>query len=378
MKTAQNSTLQTSFTTAVEKEFYLNPKTILNFTYGYPDGVNPKWIEKYRRHLPRNFISIAPSQMIAPIERYFQNVFRVHNVMLTPTASYAFIIAASVLIDSSSDEILVLDSTYDSYALIIKAHHGKTVYAERNPDHSLNIENIKKKCNNHTKAIVLCIPENPLGVIYSKESLEEVAIFCKEKEITLVIDYCFVEISPFGKEVPILTHLENIKDLSYILIGDTGKILGLQGSKFGALIFSENWRKALESVKSTYFFQYSQYDLYLISSILSDKKFPQYLKGLNKQVYDNYFYLKHHLDSKTPIQALEGSCFALIDVSQTGLNDIEFAKRMETNGVGLVPMSYFYTNQYQQSTLVRVSLARNSKAVSELVKVINRSVKDLG
>lgn len=374
MKPPQFAYQHTSLTTLLEKQSYLDPKSVLNFTYGYPEGLNPGWITHYQTHPPENFLDVAPAVYISTIKSYFQNFFRATNVNLTPTCSLAFVIAAQALVQAPSDEIIMLDATYDSYPYIVQSFKGKVIYANRGANNMLDIEQIRKKYTPRAKAVVLCCPENPLGVIYSRDNFEQIIAFCLERNLTLVVDNCFAEVSPFGKEVPIVSHLKSSKNLSYILVADTGKILGLKGAKFGALIYSDNWGEALEAAQSSYFFQYNQYDLYLLSAILSDTRFPAYLARMNEQVAENYNYLKAHLDSKLEVLPIDGSCFCLVDVKGLGIDDVSYATLlMEKYAVIVIPMSYFYTKQRTFATTVRISLARSMDDIRNLAVLLNKS-----
>ena len=364
-----------SFTTLLEKQSYLDPQlSALNFSYGYPEGLNPDWITHYQTHPEKGFLTTPPIQYITTIKNYFEDFFQSANITLVPTCTQAFSMAVDALLTSADDEVIMLDATYDSHPYTVRSYKGRVVYAQRGKNNTIDIESIKEKYTPHTKAIVLCCPENPLGVIYSRQSFEQVITFCKVKGLTLLVDNCFAAISPFGKEVTIVSRLESSVGLSYLLVGDTGKILGLKGTKLGAIIFSEDWREILEATQSICFFQYNQYDLSLLAAILSDTQFPEYLRQTNQQIAKNYFHLKNNLDKKIKLMNIEGSCFCLIDIQELGETDLSYAASlMKKYSVILIPASFFHTEQKVHSTKLRISLARSMEDIKQLTRLLNNS-----
>jgi aspartate/methionine/tyrosine aminotransferase len=363
--------------TLLEQRCYLDPGNSLNVTYGYPEGLNPDWVTSYQLNPPADFLSVPPAQYLAVIRGYFQNFFQSASVNLAPTCSLAFMIAAKALIRSGSDEIIMMEPTYDSYAHIVRSFNATVVYAKRGAGNSVSIGSVREQYTERTKAIVLCCPDNPLGVVYSRSIFEQIITFCKERNITLVVDYCLAEVSPFGIEVPIVSRLGSSEGLSYMLIGDTGKILGLKGSKFGAISYSDNWRTPLEVAAASYYFQYNQYDLYLLSTILADSRFPAYLESVNAQIAENYQYLQQALDQTFRVSGMEGGCFCLIDIGELGLDDVAYTTLLMDNyGVLVIPMSYFYAGHQTPAATIRISLARSMPDISRLAGALNSSARN--
>lgn len=155
--------------------------------------------------------------------------------------------------------------------------------------------------------------------------MEQLIALCEQRALTLVVDYCLAQMNPFGRHVPIVSRLPSSNGLSWILLGDTGKIVGLNGAKFGAVAWSEGWREPLEAAQSNWSFQYSQYDLWLLAAILSDGRFPAYLRQANRQIAANYSYLRDELAPPLAMPAMDAGCFCLVDAAGLGLDDVSYA-----------------------------------------------------
>ena len=60
-----------------------------------------------------------------------------------------------------------------------------------------------------------------------------------DRGLTLVIDHCLAEVNPYRRDIPLLPRLPAAAGLSWIAVGDTGKLLlGLTGPKLGAVAYS--------------------------------------------------------------------------------------------------------------------------------------------
>ncbi len=95
----------------------------------------------------------------------------------------------SALLDDG-DEILIPSPDYPLWTACATLAGGKVVHyvcdeqAEWYPD----IEDIKKKINDRTKAIVIINPNNPTGALYSKEILQQIVDVAREHQLIIFSD----------------------------------------------------------------------------------------------------------------------------------------------------------------------------------------------
>lgn len=88
------------------------------------------------------------------------------------------------------DEILIPSPDYPLWTATATLAGGKVVHyicdeqAEWNPD----IDDIKKKITNRTKAIVLINPNNPTGALYPKEVLEQIVEVARQNQLIIFSD----------------------------------------------------------------------------------------------------------------------------------------------------------------------------------------------
>lgn len=88
------------------------------------------------------------------------------------------------------DEILIPSPDYPLWTATATLAGGKVVHylcdeqSEWNPD----IDDIKKKVNSKTKAIVIINPNNPTGALYPKEILEQIVQIARENQLIIFSD----------------------------------------------------------------------------------------------------------------------------------------------------------------------------------------------
>jgi aspartate/methionine/tyrosine aminotransferase len=300
-----------------------------------------------------------------------------------PSCSMAFTVAVSSLLTSSMDEVIVLEGSYDGHVLITEALGGRVVRVPRGAGGVANAEHIEAGYTPRTRAVVLCSPDNPLGVIHPRAVLEEVAALCQRRGLTLIADHCLAQVSPYGTEVPLVTRLPD--GLPWLALGDTGKILGLGGTKLGVIMHPESYAEQLAAAQSPWFFQLPQYDLALLSVILRDERLPAYLHALNDQVRENYGILAASLSPYWyEVQPLQAGCFCLVGTGQASTSDVSYANYLRARqGALVVPLSYFWPEghepqQQQQQQQVRIALSRPPGAIQALADAMNAVMRRRG
>jgi len=387
--------------TAYERDPYLTGQP-MNFGSGYPAGINPDWIRDCQQHPAPGYLDIKPGRYLETAESYFRGLFTedpakgepLVPVTVVPTCSLAFKIAAEALAaQRGCGDVIVAETSYDSHPLMLQRAGLRVVHAPREYPGGLVAPETIAEISRATRAIavVLCSPDNPLGLVYPRGMLAQLIELCKERGLTLIADNCLAGIWPFGVSVPLASRLPGRDGLSYMLIGDTGKVVGLAGSKLGAVIHSPHWAGAVEAAASPLFLEHSQLDLALLHAVLSDARFPAYLRMLNDLVAGNHAsllavlagqlgqvvsgsYMVAGLAGPHLVEGLAGPArvnrphagpFCLVD---TGADDEEFAAalRRET-GMVVMPVSRITG---RPDTRIRVALTRRREDVAHLGRAL--------
>lgn len=91
---------------------------------------------------------------------------------------------------ANNDEIIVPKPSFFYYATTCGAVGGVTVYADRNPDFTLNLDAIFAKVTGRTKILYIANPNNPTGTPVPREQIIEIL---DRADFLVVVDECYHE-----------------------------------------------------------------------------------------------------------------------------------------------------------------------------------------
>lgn len=162
-------------------------------------------------------------------------------------------------ISAEKDIILVPDPGYASYTQIIKSNgglsYGYALTKENNyqPDFKQVWKNLKNEGfnENKVKAAIINYPSNPLGAICSKEYMQKIVDFCKEKNIILISDaaYCDLYFDEQDRPHSIL-EIEGAKDVA-VEFYSFSKPYSMTGFRLGWICGNADAINAFGRLKST-------------------------------------------------------------------------------------------------------------------------------
>lgn len=127
---------------------------------------------------------------------------------------------------------LVLAPTFAEYEIALDTVGCETVHYELKEDEGFIVnEEYLDVLDSSYDAIFLCNPNNPTGQLVSKELLEKILKICKEKEIIMVLDECFIEFVNDFEKYTMTSYIEKCKNL-FILKAFT-KSYAMPGLRLG-------------------------------------------------------------------------------------------------------------------------------------------------
>ena len=143
-------------------------------------------------------------------------------------------ITLKTLLDNE-DEVLIFAPYFVEYLFYADNHGGKAVAVKTQDDFTLDMDALKDALNEKTKALIVNSPNNPTGVVYSREELQQLAEILKVhseetgKTVYLIADDPYQKITFDGVEVVnILELYENS-----IYITSHSKDIALPGERIG-------------------------------------------------------------------------------------------------------------------------------------------------
>ena len=165
------------------------------------------------------------------------NLTRNNIVMTCGAAGGLNIILKSIL--NTCEEVITFAPFFGEYKNYTENFNGKLVIVPTNIDtFEPDLDELSKVINSKTKAIIINNPNNPTGVIYSKEAIQKLADLLKEKQrelnnsIYLISDEPYREIVYDDVEVPCLLKYYDNTFIGY----SYSKSLSLPGERIGYVV----------------------------------------------------------------------------------------------------------------------------------------------
>lgn len=168
----------------------------------------------------------------------FQTEFSAENILMTVGAAGGLNVILKTLINPQ-EEVIVFAPYFGEYRSYTSNVDG--VLVEISPDTETfqpKLTEFAEKITPKTKAVIVNTPNNPTGVVYSEETIREMARILEEKqkeygtEIYLISDEPYRELAFDGVEVPYLTKYYKNTIVAY----SYSKSLSLPGERIGYLV----------------------------------------------------------------------------------------------------------------------------------------------
>ncbi len=155
-----------------------------------------------------------------------------HEIMVTVGGSEGIDIALRAMIDPG-DEVLIPQPSYVSYEPCAILTGAKPVIIELKAENEfrLTAQELRDACTDKTKVLVLPFPNNPTGAIMERADLEAIAEVIEEKDLFVISDEIYSELSYKGDHVSI-TQLPGMKERT-VLINGFSKAYAMTGWRLG-------------------------------------------------------------------------------------------------------------------------------------------------
>lgn len=160
------------------------------------------------------------------------------NIVMTCGAAGGLNIILKSILDPE-DEVIVFAPFFGEYINYVKNFDGVvTVVSADTNSFQLNLEELKNKISNKTKAVIINSPNNPSGVIYGEETIKELSNILREKELEFNKDIYLISDEPYREivydniKVPCILNYYNNSFIGY----SYSKSLSLPGERIGYIV----------------------------------------------------------------------------------------------------------------------------------------------
>ena len=173
-------------------------------------------------------------------EAICDHYYNMHKVKISPdcviVSSGSSILLHSVInsLLEPDDEVIISNPSYACYANYVRIAGGKPVLVPVLEEEGfvLSTERLRQAITPRTKAIIICSPGNPTGVVIPKENIRQITSLAKDANIALIADEIYHGLS---YEEPVTSVLEYSQDNCFVLNGFS-KYFSMTGWRLGYLI----------------------------------------------------------------------------------------------------------------------------------------------
>ena len=249
-----NSAIRAMFEEGKRLAAIYGPENVYDFSLGNPNVPAPEAVNRAitdivaeeASTMVHGYMSNAGFEDVRDtvaqsLNRRFGTQFHLENILMTVGAASGMNVILKTVLDSG-DEVIVFAPYFMEYGAYVRNYDGVLVTVS--PDTSSfqpNISELKEKITKRTKAVIINTPNNPTGVVYSSETLEQIAAVMKAKEeeyrtsIVLISDEPYRELAYDGVEVPYVTPFYHNTVVCY----SYSKSLSLPGERIGYLVIPD-------------------------------------------------------------------------------------------------------------------------------------------
>lgn len=295
------------------------------------------------------------------------------EVLVTVGGSEAIDIAFRAMIEPG-DEVIVTTPCYVSYEPCVTLAGGivKTINLKNENEFRLTKEELLEQITPKSKILIMNFPNNPTGAIMEKKDLEEIAKVCIEKDIFVISDEIYSELSYFNEHVSIAS-LPNMKERTLVINGFS-KAFAMTGWRLGYACGPEELIKQMTKIHQFTIMcapTQSQY-----AAVEALRNGDDDVKLMRESYDERRRYVLYRLNEMgLPCFEPKGAFYLFPDIRQFGMSSDEFAlKLLNEKKVVVVPGNAFGESG---NGFIRISYAYSIENLKIALNRISEFIKDI-
>lgn len=204
------------------------------------------------RYTAPDGIPALKKAIIRYTEDHYRKIVSPDNVIVSGGAKQALMVLLHAILDPK-EEVIFPAPYWVSYPEMIKLAGGVPVpVIAEDGSFTPAVEEITSMAGSYTKAIILNSPNNPSGVMYSRDFIQEIVEFCEKKGLYLIMDDIYNRLVFDGKSAPICYDFakEPIEQSKLVVINGVSKMYAMTGFRIGWALASKQLVEAMAIIQS--------------------------------------------------------------------------------------------------------------------------------
>ena len=232
----------------------VGPENVFDFSLGNPSIPAPEAVNEAAIRIlqndPNGIHCYTSAQGAAAVrQRFADSLNRRYGTDYTADEFYVTVGAAAALccvfgaLTCPGDEFVAIAPYFPEYKVFVEGAGAKlTVVPPEIEEFQIDFAALESRINDHTKGVIVNSPNNPSGVVYSRQTLQKLAKLLEEKSkafghpIYLISDEPYREIVFGGVEVPWIPGIYRDTIVCYSF----SKSLSLPGERLGYVLVPKN------------------------------------------------------------------------------------------------------------------------------------------
>ena len=281
-------------------------------------------------------------------------------------------LASIMAIIDPGDEVICFSPFYENYGpdCILSGATPRFVTL-REPDWTIDVEELRAAFNERTRGIIVNTPHNPSGKVYSRAELELIAELCLRRDVVAFTDEIYEHLVYEGEHISLAT-LPGMAERT-VTVSGLSKTFSVTGWRLGFAIAPPELTDAIRKVHD-FMTVGAAAPLQMAAAAalrLPASYYDQLLAGYRQR---RDFFLPVLAELGFRIYQPHGAYYVMTDISGFGYgSDLEFANYLvQEIGVATVPGSSFYHDPALGRTKIRFAFPKRMETLERAAGLLQK------
>ncbi len=249
----------TLFLDAKFKQMKKDGIPVVGFGAGEPDFDTPENIKSaaikaindgFTKYTPASGTIELKTAICEKYKREYGIEYSIENIVVSNGGKHS-LTNIFIAICEHGDEVILPAPFWVSYPEMIKMAGGVPVYlnTKEENDFKFSPDEFETLITPKTRAIVLNTPSNPTGMVYTRETLEEIAEIAVKHNIYIILDEIYEKLVYEGEHFNIASINDEVKNLT-IVVNGMAKSYAMTGWRIGYTASCKEVAKAMSNIQS--------------------------------------------------------------------------------------------------------------------------------
>lgn len=218
---------------------------VYHLNIGQPDIETPACIRDRLHQLEAKVLEYTPStgtpEYVRSLRRYYERRVGISlqtTQILATTGGSEAILFSFLACANDGDDIITVEpfyANYRSFATMAGINLVAVTSRGREGFHLPPRDVFERAITPRTRAVIVCNPNNPTGTVYTRDELEMIAAFCRDRGLFLISDEVYREFVYDGRRAISALELGDANDF-VIVVDSLSKRYSACGIRLGSLV----------------------------------------------------------------------------------------------------------------------------------------------